>query len=512
MLRPSPLYILPLAASICIIFTLFTNKPQRVLPQNVVPSTVPLNEDICRIFDFNWLHIYKLYHRNVMNGKLLPRFIVYECVDDMSDCGGTADRIRGTVGALYIGALTGRALLVNVDGNTKLENTLTPNHIAWNLTQADTDEIFGVKTPQWLSALYDKYIELEATPMPDEVVEYMNNRKSYPQYRASTTDDTAPKLEDLQEFFSSAPVVRINQHPSLRERWLDDVTQTILRYYEQNPQDAPPNLIDYAGAFLQMDASARFSCVASYIFAPSTLTMQRLHASMIDVVSQWNHINDANVSALYTKYSTAQVVDSALQSFTLSFFEDYTFVRNAFRHIGRGYFKRCLNTISRFMNEYQEGSARDIVSVVGSHMRVGGTTTTYVDQQVGSKESLPQFIQIVNKFAEKKHTANIGNTLFLFISDSTEARHGGRKQNFVSPFYENDVDVHVAKSPYLTVVQAVEALTEIYLLSLSDVLVLSSSGYSAMSFQLAQRRPDEYITFVIAKRGKYVVAKPRHFY
>lgn len=476
-----------------------------------------IESNICNTHKFDWLEEYKSFHHEVINGSRPPRFIVYECMSDMGTiCGGLADRMRGAVAAFYLGALTDRAVLINVQGANKFENMFTPNHISWNMTYPDAETVFEEDKPKWLDEIYRKHIESGAH-RSGGFGDYFNtrerfiksDRKGYVYVHHRT--DLAPSQNQLKILLSPEPYVAISHHPALRENFFTDVIQHFHAIYED--KQIPDHIQRYINAFEGVNWNGRFSCVFKYIFAPSPLTVMRLHASMIDIVLQMNGIPHTQVSSQYLKYATLPQIDQALKTFTELFLEEYTTTRPSFREKEEDYFRQCLNTISMSLNG-NEIVRKRTQRTIGAHLRQGGKMFDKKDQDFWRSQKIHIFTQAITNHIRTtmKHAGN--SYVVIFVSDSTVTRHELRRSadhQYVSPHYEKNVPTHVDKTSNITVMQVVEAISEVYLLSLCDALVLSSSGYSALAYQFAERNGFED-TSVIVVSPDGTLNKPRHQY
>ncbi|KAL7482319.1 hypothetical protein ACHAW6_007986 [Cyclotella cf. meneghiniana] len=90
-----------------------------------------------------WVQDYISFHKSsIVDGKLREnaRYIVYECKDGATLCGGAGDRLIGMIKMFYLAMCTRRVLLIDAPFPIPLTDVFSPAHIEWNASFPETLE------------------------------------------------------------------------------------------------------------------------------------------------------------------------------------------------------------------------------------------------------------------------------------------------------------------------------------------------------------------------------------
>ncbi|XP_032238798.2 uncharacterized protein LOC116618796 isoform X1 [Nematostella vectensis] len=87
-----------------------------------------------RLCGTEWQEEYAQLHKDILEGRKPPRFLVFYCGGVDHGCGGYGNRIGGITSLLYLAVLTERAFIIHWHSSVSLENYFLPRSIRWNLS------------------------------------------------------------------------------------------------------------------------------------------------------------------------------------------------------------------------------------------------------------------------------------------------------------------------------------------------------------------------------------------
>ncbi|XP_031567205.1 uncharacterized protein LOC116302127 [Actinia tenebrosa] len=90
-------------------------------------------KQICGV---KWQDKYKKLHQDILESRVPPRYLVFNCGGVGYGCGGYGNRINGITSLLYLAVLTKRALLIDWKSNISITEYFSPKNIKWDFSQA----------------------------------------------------------------------------------------------------------------------------------------------------------------------------------------------------------------------------------------------------------------------------------------------------------------------------------------------------------------------------------------
>lgn len=104
------------------------------------------SNDVNEIVFYPWVENYIQYYKSsIENGRLregVP-YIVYQCKNGDTKCGGAGDRLMAMTKMFYLAMCTKRILLIDATFPIPLNAVLNPAHLQWNASFPDTDVVFN---------------------------------------------------------------------------------------------------------------------------------------------------------------------------------------------------------------------------------------------------------------------------------------------------------------------------------------------------------------------------------
>jgi hypothetical protein len=85
----------------------------------------------------SWQEKYKKLHQDILESKIPPKYLVFQCGGIGYGCGGYGNRIGGITSLLYLAVLTKRALLIDWRANISITDYFTPKNIKWNYSMTN---------------------------------------------------------------------------------------------------------------------------------------------------------------------------------------------------------------------------------------------------------------------------------------------------------------------------------------------------------------------------------------
>lgn len=83
-----------------------------------------------------WQEKYKKLHQDILESRVKPRYLVFNCGGIGYGCGGYGNRINGITSLLYLAVLTKRALLIDWKSNISITDYFSPKNIKWDFSEA----------------------------------------------------------------------------------------------------------------------------------------------------------------------------------------------------------------------------------------------------------------------------------------------------------------------------------------------------------------------------------------
>ncbi|XP_029184404.2 uncharacterized protein LOC114952598 isoform X4 [Acropora millepora] len=95
------------------------------------PSKIP-KKQLKLLCGTKWQEDYMKLHRDMLNNRRPPKYLVYFCGGRKFGCGGYGNRLGAITSLFYLAVITGRAFLIDWNTTVPIEKYLRPRNIQWD--------------------------------------------------------------------------------------------------------------------------------------------------------------------------------------------------------------------------------------------------------------------------------------------------------------------------------------------------------------------------------------------